>query len=156
MSPRKKKTRNCTCPLREKVGHIFNPAGKPLNELEIVALGRDELEVLYLCDGQDHNQERAGEMMGVSRGTVQRLLAGARRKMVEVLVGQKALVIVGEMPMMQATDVRPTKDSHAGDVMVQGCSSCSSAGSGPCQGPLSCPWRSLDDGTCSYSGIKSA
>ena len=156
MPPRKKKTRNCICPLREKVGHVFNPAGKPLNELEIVALERDELEVLYLCDGQDHNQERAGEMMGISRGTVQRLLAGARKKMIEVLVGQKALVIVGEIPQVQTTDVGPTRDSYEGDVMVQGCSSYSNGGLGPCQGPRSCPWRSQDDGSCSYTGMKSA
>lgn len=156
MSPRKKKTRNCICPLREKEGQVFNPAGKPLKELEIVALGSDELEVLYLCDGQDLNQEQAGEMMGVSRGTVQRLLAGARKKMIEVLVGQKALVIVGEIPKVEATDVGPPIDSRNGEVMVQGCSSCERVDFGPCQGPRSCPWRRQDDGACSYSGLKSA
>ena len=107
MSPRKKKARNCVCPLRDKVGNIFNPAGKPLNELEIVALERDELEALYLCDGQGHDQERAGELMGVSRGTVQRLLARARKKMVEVLVGEKALVIVGEISKMRTAVLCP-------------------------------------------------
>jgi predicted DNA-binding protein (UPF0251 family) len=156
MSPRKKKTRNCICPLREKVGQVFNPAGKSLNELEIVTLGQDELEVLYLCDGQDLNQEHAGEMMGVSRGTVQRLLAAARKKMIEVLVGQKALVIVGEIPKVQTIDVGPPIDSREGDVMVQGCSSCEHGDFGPCQGPLSCPWRRPDDGACSYSGLESA
>jgi hypothetical protein len=35
MSPRKKKTHNCVYPLQEKVGQVFNPAGK---ELEIFAL----------------------------------------------------------------------------------------------------------------------
>jgi predicted DNA-binding protein (UPF0251 family) len=156
MPPRKKKTRTCICPLREKVGQVFNPAGKPLNELEIVTLGQDELEVLYLCDGQDLNQEQAGEMMGVSRGTVQRLLAGARKKMIEVLVGQKALVIVGDIPKVLTADVAPPINSRKGDMMVQGCSSCERVDSEPCQGPRSCPWRRQEDGACSHSGLKSA
>ncbi|HEX5774075.1 MAG TPA: DUF134 domain-containing protein [Geomobilimonas sp.] len=124
------------------MGSVFNPAGKPLRELEIVALERDELEVLYLCDGQDLHQDRAGEMMGVSRGTVQRLLASARKKLIEVVVGQKALVIVGEMPKVEVPDVGLTIDSnHEGGVARQGYSSCGSNDSEPCQGPLSCPWR---------------
>lgn len=144
MSPRKKKTRTCTCPLRGNVGRVFNPAGTPLRDMEIIALERDELEAFYLCDGQDLHQERAGEMMGVSRGTVQRLLAGARKKMVDVLVGQKTLVIVGEMPtvQMQPPDVAPSIDSeHEKGMVVQGYSSCGNDDSEPCQGPLSCPWR---------------
>lgn len=137
MSPRKKKTRNCTCPLRENVGSIFNPAGSPFRELEIVVLERDELEALYLCDGQDLHQEQAGELMGVSRGTVQRLLAGARKKIVEVLVGQKALAVIGETPIM------PAPDSAGRAMAAQGSNTCDKS-SGPCQGPLSCPWRSQD------------
>ena len=129
MSPRKKKTRNCTCPLRGNVGvgRVFNPGSTPLREMEIITLERDELEAFYLCDGQDLHQERAGEMMGVSRGTVQRLLAGARKKMVEVLVGQKTLVIVGDMPtvQVQSPDVAPPIHiGHEEDVVVQESSSC--------------------------------
>lgn len=98
MSPRKKKHRNCICPLREKLGHVFKPAGTPLKELDVIILEHDELEALYLCDGQDLNQERAGEQMGVSRGTVQRLLSQGRKKVVEALVGQKALAVAGDLP----------------------------------------------------------
>ena len=98
MSPRKKKHRNCICPLREKLGHVFKPAGTPLKELEVTVLEHDELEALYLCDSQDLSQEQAGERMGVSRGTVQRLLARGRRKVVEALVAQKALAVAGELP----------------------------------------------------------
>lgn len=97
MSPRKKKQRNCVCPLRAKLGLVFKPAGTPLKELEVVVLEHDELEALFLCDGQDLNQARAGERMGVSRGTVQRLLTQARKKVVDSLVGQKALAIAGEV-----------------------------------------------------------
>ncbi len=95
MSPRKKKQRNCTCPLREKLGYVYKPAGTPLSAMEIIILQDDELEALYLCDSKELNQERAGEMMGVSRGTVQRLLSQGRRKVVEALVGQKALAMGG-------------------------------------------------------------
>lgn len=104
MSPRKKKQRNCICPLREKLGLVFKPAGTPLKELEIVMLEHDELEALYLCDGRDMNQDRAGEMMGVSRGTVQRLLTQARKKVVDSLVGQKALAVAGEVPAPEADE----------------------------------------------------
>lgn len=97
MTPRRKKQRNCICPLREKLGLVFKPAGTPLKDLEVVMLEHDEMEALYLCDGQDLNQERAGEMMGVSRGTVQRLLTQARKKVVDSLVGQKALAIASEV-----------------------------------------------------------
>lgn len=98
MSPRKKKQRNCICPLREKLGLVFKPAGTPLKELDVLMLEHDELEALFLCDSQDLNQERAGEMMGVSRGTVQRLLTEGRKKLVAALVEQKALAIAGEVP----------------------------------------------------------
>lgn len=67
MSPRKKKQRNCICPLREKLGLVFKPAGTPLKEMEVIVLDHDELEALFLCDKQGLNQEAAGELMGVSR-----------------------------------------------------------------------------------------
>lgn len=96
MSPRKKKHRNCVCPLREKLGLVFKPAGTPLMDMEVITLEHDELEALFLCDGEDLNQERAGEKMGVSRGTVQRLLTQGRKKVIGALVGQKALVVAGD------------------------------------------------------------
>ena len=72
---------------------MFKPAGTPLQNLEIVKLAHDEMESLYLCDGEGKTQEEAGICMGISRGTVQRLLATARRKVAQALVGQKALAI---------------------------------------------------------------
>lgn len=97
MSPRKKKQRNCICPLREKLGLVFKPAGTPLKEMEVIILDHDELEALFLCDKQGLNQEAAGELMGVSRGTVQRLLAQGRKKVIEALVEQKALAVAGDV-----------------------------------------------------------
>ena len=61
--------------------------------MDIIHLAQDELEALHLCDGEGNKQIEAGICMGVSRGTVQRLLASARCKVAQVLVGQKALAI---------------------------------------------------------------
>jgi predicted DNA-binding protein (UPF0251 family) len=66
--------------------------------MDIISLAQDELETLYLCDGERKSQAQAGICMGVSRGTVQRLLASARSKVAQALVGQKVLAITGNVP----------------------------------------------------------
>ena len=63
--------------------------------MDVIHIDQDELEALHLCDGEGNKQIEAGICMGVSRGTVQRLLASARCKVAQVLVGQKALAISG-------------------------------------------------------------
>lgn len=93
MSPRPKKPRNCFCPHRPPGSEVFKPAGIPLNELEQVPLPHDELEALWLCDGQGLTQEKAGAQMGVSRGTVQRLVTSGRKKVIETIVLNRALVM---------------------------------------------------------------
>jgi len=90
---RPRKPYTCSCPDRLALKAVFKPAGTPLGMLESVPLFHDELECLHLCDGLGKTQAEAGACMGVSRGTVQRLLAEARRKVAEVLVKQKALSI---------------------------------------------------------------
>jgi len=72
----------------------FVPVGVPPGRLQAVFLQLDELEALRLCDLLNMDQEEAGRQMGVSRATVQRLLASARAKVAEALVYGKALVIV--------------------------------------------------------------
>jgi len=89
MSPRCKKPRRCGCRF---IGKAFKPTGIPLSDVEQIPLSRDELEVLRLCDRDDLTQEEAGERMGVSRGTVQRILAAARRKTARALTEGKAIV----------------------------------------------------------------
>ncbi|MGW8195456.1 MAG: DUF134 domain-containing protein [Desulforhopalus sp.] len=93
MSPRPKKIRKC----RGKFcGRAFKPTGTPLTELMQVELYRDELEALRLCDGEGMTQEEAGRSMGVSRGTIQRIITVARKKTVAALIGGHALVFVDE------------------------------------------------------------
>jgi predicted DNA-binding protein (UPF0251 family) len=90
MSPRCKKPRICVCPVR---GKAFKPTGIPLSQIEKIALYADELEALKLCDLDGLTQEEAGRRMGVSRGTVQRILSDARRKTALALSDCKALVL---------------------------------------------------------------
>jgi predicted DNA-binding protein (UPF0251 family) len=62
-------------------------------ELEVLLLREDELEALRLCDLEGLDQASAGERMGVSRGTVQRLLKSGRAAVTRALVEGGALVI---------------------------------------------------------------
>lgn len=77
-------------------GQAFKPIGRPMIDLKEIRLYHDELEVLRLCDLEGLVQEEAGQRMGVSRGTVQRLLASARKKTAQALVEGAALIFVEE------------------------------------------------------------
>ncbi len=89
MSPRCRKPRNCRCRFK---GKAFKPTGIPMSEIKQIPLSRDELEALKLCDGDDLTQEEAGARMGVSRGTVQRILSTARKKVARALARGEAIV----------------------------------------------------------------
>lgn len=93
MSPRPKKTRNCQ---GRFCGRAFKPTGTPLTELVKIELFRDELEALRLCDGEGMTQEEAGQNMGVSRGTIQRIITVARQKTATALSAGHALIFVDE------------------------------------------------------------
>lgn len=90
LMPRPRKHRNC----RHFHGdRVFKPRSIPMPELDLVSLGEDELEALRLCDLEGLDQEQAGQRMGVSRGTVQRLLKAGRANVVRALVEGGALII---------------------------------------------------------------
>jgi predicted DNA-binding protein (UPF0251 family) len=89
MSPRCKKPRKCRCKF---TGKAFKPTGIPLSEVERICMSRDELEALKLCDLDGLTQAEAGERMGVSRGTIQRILSVARKKVATALSKGKAIV----------------------------------------------------------------
>lgn len=90
MSPRPPKPRICRCPYWRMA---FKPTGYPMHEIEHIPLGRDELEALRLCDLLEKTQEAAARAMGISRGTVQRLVTSARFKVARALVKHCALVL---------------------------------------------------------------
>ncbi len=96
MSPRYKKPRRCNCPYEGQKGMIYKPIGIPMTELKHITIYRDELEAMRLCDLNDMTQEAAGNRMGISRGTVQRLLANARKKIIKAIAERKALCIERE------------------------------------------------------------
>jgi len=88
--PRPRKSRNC----RQYEGdRVFKPRSIPMTELDVIHLGADELEAMRLCDLDGLEQAEAGERMGVSRGTVQRLVKSGRAKVLRALVETSALVI---------------------------------------------------------------
>ena len=128
LTPRHKKPRNYVCTLCSQYEQVFKPARIPLAQLEIITIYHDEIEALFLCDSQNMDQKTAGEKMGVSRATVQRLLAKGKKKMIEALVQKKALAVV------------PTRNTSAADS-----ESCKSTGrqpfaercelASPCSGP---------------------
>lgn len=87
--PRPRKPRRCGC---QAFGQAFRPTGVPISQLERVSLGVDELEALRLCDLEGLTQAEAGSRMGVSRGTVQRIVKSARSKVAQALVEGMVLV----------------------------------------------------------------
>jgi len=72
---------------------VFKPRSIPMTELTAEEMRLSELEAMRLCDLEGLDQQEAGELMGVSRGTVQRLLKTGRAKVVRTLVNNQALVI---------------------------------------------------------------
>jgi predicted DNA-binding protein (UPF0251 family) len=64
-----------------------------MHRLETVRLELSELEAMRLCDLEGLDQIASGEVMGVSRGTVQRLLKSGRGKLTRTLVESHALLI---------------------------------------------------------------
>ncbi|HIT04914.1 MAG TPA: DUF134 domain-containing protein, partial [Candidatus Caccocola faecipullorum] len=60
-----------------------------------VLLSVEELESLRLCDLEGADQSAAAQSMGVSRGTLQRIIYSARRKVADALCSGKAIQIGG-------------------------------------------------------------
>ena len=73
----------------------FKPFGIPLSELKEVILCFEEIEALRLSDAGGLNQEKAAEIMKVSRPTFQRVLSLARLKVAKALSEGKAIKIEG-------------------------------------------------------------
>lgn len=91
MSPRPKKIRYCEgdfTPL------TYTAAGDASVNTKEIELHRDELEAFRLCDAEGLTQEEAGEKMGVSRGTVQRIVTVARKKVATSLAHGYSIVFV--------------------------------------------------------------
>jgi predicted DNA-binding protein (UPF0251 family) len=74
---------------------VYKPAGIPASQLEWVTLHLDEFEALRLLDHLGLDQEQAANRMGVSRPTVTRIYASARKKIADAIVLGQAISIEG-------------------------------------------------------------
>ncbi|MFQ6116770.1 MAG: DUF134 domain-containing protein [Candidatus Bipolaricaulia bacterium] len=91
--PRRRKRRRCG--LQPQVGW-FHPTPTPgVEQRRAVELELDELEAMRLVDLLRKDQSAAGEEMGISRGTVQRLLYSGRRKVTQALLEGRPIRIKG-------------------------------------------------------------
>ncbi|OQX20105.1 MAG: DNA-binding protein [Desulfobulbaceae bacterium A2] len=109
--PRPKKQRRCE---GRCCGRSFKPTGTPMVQLQQIPLFRDELEALALCDRDGLFQEQAAERMGVSRGTVQRILSSARRKAAQALTTGAALIFVDAGPAGPEAEEETAADDGLG------------------------------------------
>lgn len=74
---------------------IYKPAGIPAASLEWIQLNLDEFEAVRLIDHMGLEHEQAASQMEISRPTVTRIYASARKKIADALVLGQALRIEG-------------------------------------------------------------
>ena len=73
--------------------NLFSPLPK-WTATGIVDLYPDEIEALRLVDYKGLTQKEAAERMGISRGTVWRLLHSGRKKVVAMIVEHRVLRVL--------------------------------------------------------------
>jgi predicted DNA-binding protein (UPF0251 family) len=66
---------------------------EPATTTNPISIEAAELEALRLVDLEGLSQERAGTKMGISRGTIWRLLQSARRKVAQALTEGRPLTV---------------------------------------------------------------
>jgi predicted DNA-binding protein (UPF0251 family) len=88
------------------VHSVFKPRSIPTHRLDQVVLPVEFMETVLLCDLLGLDQEAAGQCMGVSRGTVQRYVNEARRRIADALINGKALMLESANPYHQGCQGR--------------------------------------------------
>ena len=76
----------------------------PPRNLEPIFIEYAELEAFRLVDQEGLSQEEAGQKMNISRGTIWRLVQGARRKTAQALSERRPIYIVTAAPNRPAQD----------------------------------------------------
>ncbi|MCF8069842.1 MAG: DUF134 domain-containing protein [Desulfobacterales bacterium] len=74
---------------------FFKPQGIPMHSLKGVILPVEGLEAIRLADAEGLDQDKAAEMMNVSRPTFSRILADARKVVAKGLSSGWAIRIEG-------------------------------------------------------------
>lgn len=72
---------------------VFKPRAIPMDQVPLLSLAADQLEAMLLCDREGLNQGEAAQRMGISRGTVQRLLKEGRMTLLSMIVENCALSV---------------------------------------------------------------
>ncbi len=75
--------------------NYFKPRGIPLSALDEIVLHLDEFEAVRLADYECLYQEKAAEIMNISRQTFGRIIDSAHKKIAEALIFGKAIKIEG-------------------------------------------------------------
>lgn len=92
--PRMPKHRFCR---EDSSGVLYKPRGIPADQLTCTSIELDEFEAMRLCDLDGKDQTEAGDQMGVSRGTIQRLLESGRKKLLQAVIDRNSFTI-GKAP----------------------------------------------------------
>ena len=88
--PRPRKRRCCR---RYQADRVYKPQGVPMRGMATSLISLDQFEALRLCDYEGLEQSEAGERMGISRGTVQRLVYSGRKEILDALLNGHAIVV---------------------------------------------------------------
>ena len=85
----------------------------PCSDLQETVIGLDEFEAMRLCDLEELDQITAGEKMGVSRGTIQRLLTNGRKKLIAGLINSSVIRIQNALGKNEESSTPLRHDNEA-------------------------------------------
>ena len=86
-----RKRKVCTKDLKYR---MFEPVGRPREDMHVVELNLDEYEVVRLVDLEGLTHEECAKHMDISRTTVTEIYESARKKLADFLVNAAHLNIV--------------------------------------------------------------
>jgi predicted DNA-binding protein (UPF0251 family) len=64
-----------------------------MKDISTVEIQLDQFEAMRLCDQEGLDQTEAGQKMGISRGTVQRLLYRGRKQLMKAILHNSAIIV---------------------------------------------------------------
>lgn len=64
-----------------------------MRTIDEVEIPLDQFEAMRLVDHQGYDQSEAGDIMGISRGTIQRLLHAGRSQLIDAILTNSAIII---------------------------------------------------------------